>query len=476
MKRKSEMPLYNALKEHREKKLLSFHMPGHIGGNIYPHDFKEMMLDFDLTELPELDNLYNPTGIIDQAQKKASIAFGSDKTFFLVNGATSGILAMIAGTLKAGDKLIVPRNCHRSVAAAMALCDINPVYIKNEYSQEHALMLPISPEQVLNAFECNPDAKGILVVNPDYYGICGDLKEIGKITHRLGKLFLVDEAHGAHLVFHKDLPASAASADADVWVQSAHKTLPSFTQAGFLHMKGNKVDSERILSMLTLFQTSSPSYMLMASLDWARNFMEERGCNCLEEIIGSVRKLVYTLRADRGIKTIGDYGLDKHIFAVDPTRLCLDMRWSNMTGFLAHDRLRKLKVEPEMADFYRLVFICTVAHTSDMFDLLLKKLKLLLEPIIENTPVQCFPSMYSNLPKQIHTPRQAVNSIIESVPLILSEGRICAQSIGAYPPGIPRFCPGELIDREGIEELTTVKSLGGDLFGLRDNLCVNVVK
>lgn len=472
----SDMPLFDALRKYTDMKFLPFHMPGHMGGSVFPADFGKMMIDFDLTELPDLDNLYSPCGIIDQAQKKAAMAFGADHTFFLVNGSTAGIHAMIAGSLKAGDKLIIPRNCHRSIVSALALFDIQPIYIRNEYSKEHALVLPITPEQVLRAFKCNPDASGILLINPDYYGVCGYLAEICKIAHDFGKLLLVDEAHGAHLVFHKDLPASAAHAYADIWVQSAHKTLPAFTQAAFLHIKGKRVDPNRVLKMLSLFQTSSPSYMLMASLDWARCFMESYGYTRIDEVIDSIQSVTLELKKRRGIKTIEDYNLKEHICTIDPTRLCLDLSPRSISGYEALKKLREQKVEPEMADFRRLVFICTVAHDTNALRLLHKKIDLVLEFSEAGKPLSDFPVMYADLPVQIMSPRQAFNSIIENIPLMLSEGRVCAQAFGAYPPGIPRFCPGEVIDREGLEELITIKSHGGNLFGLSGDELVSVVK
>jgi len=471
-----DMPLFDVLKKYVGLEFLPFHMPGHMGGRVFPADFGKLMINIDLTELPDLDNLYNPCGAIERAQNKAAIAFGADHTFFLVNGSTAGIHAMIAGALKAGDKLIIPRNCHRSVVAAMALWDIKPVYIKNEYSKEHALVLPITPEQVLQAFELHPDASGVLLVNPDYYGICGNISEISKIVKKLGKIILVDEAHGAHLPFHKVLPASAACADADVWVQSAHKTLPAFTQAGYLHVKGNRVDKSRVLKMLSLLQTSSPSYMLMASLDWARSFMETYGYKRLDEIITSIQSVAAKLRNRWGIKSISDYGLKEHIFAIDPTRFCIDLNCRNITGYDALKKLREQKIEPELADFHRLVFICTVAHDAGALKLLYEKIDHMIEISGSNQPLPDLPAMCGSLPVQIISPRQAFDSIIENVPIAQSAGRVCGQAIGAYPPGIPRFNPGELIDREGIEELLAIKSLGGNLFGLSDDGLVSVVK
>jgi arginine/lysine/ornithine decarboxylase len=472
----SDMPLFDALRKYTDMKFLPFHMPGHMGGSVFPADFGKLMIDFDHTELPDLDNLYSPCGAIERAQKKAAIAFGADRTFFLVNGSTAGIHAMIAGSLKMGDKLIIPRNCHRSVIAAMALWDIQPIYIRNEYSEEHALVLPITPEQVLQAFKCNPDASGILLVNPDYYGVCGYLAEIGKIAHDCGKLLLVDEAHGAHLTFHKDLPTSAAYADADIWVQSAHKTLPALTQTALLHIKGNRVDPDRVLRMLSLFQSSSPSYMLMASLDWARWFMEAYGYKRLDEVINSIKTVTLELKKRWGIKTICDYELKRHICATDPTRLCLDLSSRSISGYEALIKLRDQKVEPEMADFHRLVFISTVAHDANAFKILLDKLDLMLEFSDVSKPLPDFPVLYGSLPVQIMSPRQTFNSIIENIPLKLCEDRVCGQAIGAYPPGIPRFNPGELFDREGLEELLAIKSLGGNLFGLIGDGLVSVVK
>jgi len=476
MSSNSDMPLFHALRKYADSKFLPFHMPGHMGGSIFPPEFAKSLIDIDFTELPGLDNLYNPCGIIEQAQKQAAKVFGADSTFFLVNGSTAGIHAMIAGTLKSGDKLLVPRNCHRSVAAAMALCDIQPIYIKNDYSREHALLLPISEEQVVQAFKCNPDASGILLVNPDYYGICGQLTEIGKITRKLGKLLLVDEAHGAHFPFHEKLPISAAYAQADAWVQSAHKTLPSLTQTGFLHIKGNRVNPDRVLKMLSFFQTSSPSYILMASLDWSRFFMEVNGNKRLGELIDTIQKITASLKARWGVKTIADYSLTENISAIDPTKLCLDVSSRFTSGYEALEKLREQRIEPEMADFHRLVFICTIAHDSRSLKLLYEKLNLILKISDLNNRLPEFPDMYNTLPIQIMSPRQAFNSIMENIPLQNSEGRVCGNAIGAYPPGTPRFCPGEMIDAEGIEELTTIKSFGGNLFGLSGDGLVSVVK
>jgi len=472
----SDLPLYNGLKNYANLKFSQFHMPGHISGSVFPYNYGKLMCDIDLTELPETDNLYNPVGIIEQAQKMASRAFGADHTFFLVNGSTSGIHAMILGVLRAGDKLIVPRNCHKSVISAMALKDIHPIFIRNEYSCEHDLVLPITPKQVAEAFAVHPDARGVLIVNPDYYGICGDISEIGRVAHDLGKLFLVDEAHGAHFVFHPKLPTSAAAAGADIWVQSAHKTLPAFTQAGYLHIKGNKVDPECILRVLSLLQTSSPSYILMSSLDWARWFMENHGEKRLSQIIYSIQNLIVDLKNKWNIKTMGDYELKEHIYALDPTRLCLDISDMSTNGYEALEKIRMQKVQPEMADFRRLVFICTVAHDSCAIKLLHKKLDIMFENLNRSQVVLNPSSKYGSLPAQIMSPNQAFNSIIESVQLSDSANRVCAQAIGAYPPGIPRFCPGELIDIEGIEELFAIKNCGGNLFGVSVNGMVSVVK
>jgi len=469
-------PLYDALLEYKVKNYSSFHMPGHMGKSLFAESFNQNSTAFDLTELPELDNLYEADSVIDEAQRLTAKAFGADRSFFLVNGSTVGILTMIGSTLKSRDKLILPRNCHKSVISAITLMDINPVYINNEYSREHSFVLPITATQVKKAFEENPEAKAILILNPDYYGACGDLQEIEKIVHRLGKLLLVDEAHGAHFPFHSALPPSAGKVDADMWIQSAHKTLPAFTQSAYLHIRTKNVNPENVLKMLSFFQTSSPSYLLMASLDWARSFMVEKGNIRLQNLMNSIEIETDRIKRNWEVDTISDYGKRNFISFLDSTRVVIDFSRMNINAYEALSQIRKFKIEPEMADFDRLVFIVSVMHEPQDVENLFNGVNLLLRSNSFNKSSKVSIVLRRSLPKQIISPKQAFDSIIENIPLTSSSGRICAQTIGAYPPGISLINPGELIDREGLEELICIKNCGGKLFGMTPNGNVNVVK
>ncbi|MCM8901862.1 aminotransferase class I/II-fold pyridoxal phosphate-dependent enzyme [Caldicoprobacter algeriensis] len=472
-------PLVKALMEYVKQGTIRFHMPGHKGGKAFPKEFLDNLAAGDVTEIPGMDNLYCPAGVIAQAQMLAAKAFGAHHTFFMVNGSTAGIQAMIMAACKPGDKLIVPRNSHRSVWAAMILADVKPVYIQPRYDQENFMATQILVQDVQRALDENPDAVGVLVVHPNYYGMCSHLKQIERVVHGRGKLLLVDEAHGAHFIFHPDLPPSAGELGADMWVQSAHKTLPALTQAAYLHVKGPRVDAKRVAQVIAMLQTSSPSYLIMASLDWARALMEAEGKALIERLMQEIHYAKARLRSHIGLLTINDYDKGEEVEALDPTRLVLDVRPLGITGYRAEKLLREAGVQVEMSDIYRLVLICSVADDRATFKALVERLTNLIEklpghrlgPRAEYNKM----SISQEIPQQMMSPREAFYSIIENIPIRESVGRICAGIIGAYPPGVPRFCPGELIDKEGIDELLNIQRYGGTLFGLVKNSLVPVV-
>lgn len=473
------MPLVKALIEYAGQNIVRFHMPGHKGTNIFPRDFLDNLIALDITEIPGMDNLYLPSGVIAQAQMLAAKAFGADHTFFLVNGSTAGVLAMIMAACRPGDKLIIPRNSHRSVWSAIIIADVNPVYIQPRYDKENYLATQISAQDVERALDENPDAVGVVVVHPTYYGLCSHLEQIEKIVHERGKLLLVDEAHGAHFIFHSDLPPSAGELGADMWVQSAHKTLPALTQAAYLHVKGDRVDLRRVAQIIAMLQTSSPSYLIMASLDWARFFMESEGKPLIERLIHEVQAVKSWLRNHVGFLTIDDYEKGEEIAALDPTRLVLDVREFGITGYQAERILREAGIQVEMSDMYRVVLICSVADDKRVFDILIKALDNLAKRLPDckvGKKTSCDNmSISQEIPRQMLSPREAFYSIIERVPLEKSMGRICAGIVGAYPPGIPYFCPGELIDKGGVEELLYIQRCGGVLFGVEKEGLIPVV-
>lgn len=477
---KIKAPLAEAVMRHAKQNIIPFHMPGHKGGRGFSREFLNNLAEMDVTEIPGMDNLHQPTGIIAEAQRMASRAYRAHHSFFLVNGSTSGIHAMIMAACNQGDRLIVPRNSHKSVWSALVMADVKPVYIQPNYDYDNLLATQITVQQVREALDNNPDVVGLLLIHPNYYGMCSSIKQIEKLVHDRGKLLMVDEAHGAHFVFHPDLPPSSGEIGADMWVQSAHKTLPAFTQAAYLHLREGRLNRERVVQVLTLIQTTSPSYLIMASLDWARAFMENRGRELLHQLMIRMQDLKQLLKSQYGMLTLDDYWKWEEVTAIDPTRLTLDVRPLGVTGYQAEMLLREAGIQVEMSDIYRLVSIFSVVDRDKEFEAFsrgcgnLSKNLALRKGMSASVFEQL--SISREIPEQIMSPREAFYSIIENVPVNESIGRICAGIIGAYPPGIPRFCPGELIDREGIEELVEIQRQGGNLFGLVDNLFIPVVK
>ncbi len=472
-----QMPLVKNLLNYIDEQNVRFHMPGHKGGKGFSTEFLKNLAGMDITEIPGSDNLHNPEGAIAEAQSLAAQAFEADHSYFLVNGSTCGIHAMIMAACPPGSKLLVPRNCHKSVWNALILGDIQPIYLQPGYDACRHIITQISPQQVEKALDNHPDAAGLILVHPNYYGMCSYIKEIAQIVHNRGKVLLVDEALGAHFPFHPDLPPSASEAGADLWVQSAHKTLPAFTQTAYLHGREGRVDFSRVEEILRIFQSTSPSYILMASLDWARNIMASQGKELLAKLMDTLRET--RIKLERiGIPCLQQTCWDE-VSALDPTRLVLDLRNINITGYEAEEILRGRGIQVEMSDCFHVVLICRIIDTQREMDALVKACSSMIKDVQKKSskalnqhkiPNYTIPrislSISREIPKQMLSPREAFYSKTEKIPLKESIGRISAVAAGAYPPGIPRYCPGELIEAEGVEELIQIKKLGGTLFGI----------
>ncbi len=473
--KEKQMPLVEALFEYIKKDITRYHMPGHKGGQGFSSEILDNLAQIDVTEVPGLDNLHSPQGAIYDAQRLASKAFGSDQTWFLVNGSTSGIHAMILAACPPGSSLIVPRNCHKSVVNALIIGDISPVYILPKYDKDRELVTQVSPQAIEEALGRNPNVQGVLLVSPNYYGMCPNVEEIAHIVHRAGKVLLVDEAHGAHFPFNPRLPSSAGQLGADLWVHSAHKTLPSFTQTAYLHLKGNRVDKDRVSRILSMNQTSSPSYIFMASLDWARYVMDTKGHDLLYNLMDNLENVRHQLK-EMGIDNISK-SIWPEVRALDPTRLVLDFKGLGLTGYQAEKILRDEEgLQLEMSDHRYGVLICTVADTRSDLQKIVQACQNLWEKHRKNVNIHFPMSISREIPKQMMSPRQAFYSKIQKIPLKESQGRIAADTIGAYPPGIPRYCPGELIEKDGIEELISIHKKGGTLFGVDQGNYIDVVE
>ncbi len=479
----AQTPLLTAIKECANSSHAPFYTPGHKRGvGISPSlidIFGKSIFTADLPELTELDNLFAPSGVINQAQDLAAQAFGATRTWFLVNGSTCGIEAAIMATCGAGDKIILPRNVHSSVIAGLILSGTIPIFINPEYDAVLDISHSITPESITQALHQHPDAKAVLMVYPTYYGVCGDVVSIANIVHQYNIPLILDEAHGAHFAFHPDLPISGLAAGADICVQSIHKTLGAMTQASMLHVQGNIVNYERISKALQLVQSTSPSYILMASLDAARAQMALQGHSLITQTLHLANTAHENLNKIPSISSLHQspaYQRGLGGFNLDPTRLTIKVSNLGITGFEADEILEtQLEVRSELASLHNLTFIISIGNTQQDINKLIQAFNTLarMAPINKNnTKLNSTKYLWNNLTalnSLLHiSPREAYFAASETLPLDQTYSRISAETICPYPPGIPVLMPGEIITKEALEYLQKVKTLGGFITGCTD--------
>jgi arginine/lysine/ornithine decarboxylase len=448
-----EKSLPDMLGSYAESGAARFHMPGHKGRGMEGF-FKGGTAMWDITEISGSDDLSSPSGVLKKAQDLCALAFGAARTFFLVNGSTAGVIAMMLIAAKRG-RVLISRDCHRSVISGAFLSGADCGFVMPSYSEKLGRYGLPSARDIEDSLRSRP-AGTVLITSPNYAGLCADLPEISRVVHAHGARLIVDAAHGAHFPFSKYLPASPAGY-ADMWVNSAHKTLNALGQAALLHI-ADPDDEREVLSALSHIQTSSPSYLLMASLDWARHCAEMPGVwdeHCkkmigLSEIIGSLPGLsVLRPREDMGA------------FDADVTRITVDTRQRGITGVTALNHLQNRNVIPEMADEQGVTFIMTPSDDPSWHDMLFDALRTL--PYgLEEIPPQ--PKVYAAA-ETVMSIRIAMTADVERVPIEKAAGRVAAQSFGPYPPGIALVVPGERIEKKHVMFLKTASERGVTLFG-----------
>ena len=451
-------PFFEALVETRERGPVSFHMPGHkFNPELLPElteFFGEGVVTGDLNEcLPPIDYLHAATGTLLEAQALAALAVGADRTFFLVNGSTAGNQAMLMAVAHDGQKVIVPRAAHRSVYAGLILSGATPIYVAPRTRPQVGVPLAVEVSAVEQKLIEHPDAVAVQVTSPNYYGYLSDVAELIELAHARGLPLLVDEAHGAHLPYHPDLPRSAVSLGADLVVQSAHKTLGALTQAAWLHLTGSRVSAATVQYFLALLQSSSPSVLLTGSLDVARRQAVLQGRLLLD------RALRLAARAREGIRQIpglwcygaelvGEYGIAAH----DPTKLVVRVTETGLTGTeFAAELWARFALGVEFADPAHLICSITIADTGSKIDALLNALRDIAQQHGEAAPADRVELTPPPLPQLALNPRQAAFAPSETIAWQAAAGRVCAEQIMPYPPGIPLLMPGEVIDAEMIE-------------------------
>lgn len=472
----AQTPLVDILRTCATKPHAAFYTPGHKQGKGSPLQLVDWwgmeVLKADLPELPELGSLFPPTGAIQEAQSLAAKAFGAERTFFLHNGSTSGVMAAILATCGAGDKIILPRNIHQCAIAALVLSGAVPIFLTPEYDSMVDLAYCITPEAVENALQQHRDVKAVLLVYPTYQGICGDVVAIAKLVHQYNIPLLVDAAHGAHFAFNPDLPPSALSSGADLTVQSTHKTLGAMTQAAMLHMQGKRIAPERIEKALQLLLSTSPSHLLLASLDAARQQMALSG----KELLSRTLELAYCARERlaeiNDLVVIDGDSPQPGFVALDATRLTVNLTGLGLSGFTADEILHEqLGVTAELPTLQNLTFIITFGNSAADIDKLVQGLQILSQEYRGKDSIIAAPAPLSNWELGAMSPREAFFAPSKTVALEQAVGCISAELVCPYPPGIPVLMPGEVVTRRAIDYLRQVLSLGSliTIQGCRDS-------
>ena len=475
MLNQNQTPLIDALKACTTRPHAPFYTPGHKrGAGISPILTDLIGKDVfraDLTELAELDNLFKPESVILAAQELAAEAFGAEKTWFLVNGSTCGIEAAIIASCRMGEKIILPRNVHSSVISGLILSGAIPIFINPEYDEDLDIAYSITPESLKAALIQHPDTKAVLIVYPTYHGVCGDLPAFIHLTHQYNIPLIVDEAHGAHFHFHPELPTSALSAGADLTVQSIHKTLGAMTQASMLHIQGKRIDIDRVNKALQLVQSTSPSFILLASLDAARQQMAIHGKKLMSQTLELGKAARTQINQIPGLSTpLSQKEKSPGFIDLDKTRLTVNVSKLGFTGFAAEEILdEKFNVTPEFSSWQNITFIISLGNTETDIQNLIRSLSNLthVNPLkIQN--LLCKPKKDNTSNIIAISPREAFFANSEILPFEKAQNRICAEIICPYPPGIPVLMPGELITESALEHLQEIQKMGGFITGCAD--------
>jgi arginine decarboxylase len=472
----SRTPIADALAAFSGTDPILFCTPGHKKGNAIPLSMERLIgsqaYSVDFPDLPGF-NLFEPEGCVAAAQVLAAQSFGADQTWFLVNGSTVGVMASIFATCGPGDKVILPRNVHRSAISGLILSGAHPIFIAPEYDPQWDLVHCITPASVAKALAQYPDTKAVLMVSPTYHGVGGDVGAIAHLVHQHNIPLLVDEAHGAHFGFHPDLPPSALSLGADLVVQSTHKTLSALTQASMLHHQGALVDARRVSSVLQMLQSSSPSNLLLASLEGTCQQMTEDG----QSLMGQTLALAYRARerisSMTGLTMLSQPQPSTAGFChLDATRLTVDVSGLGWDGFAADEICTKqFGVIAELPTLRHLTFIVSLGNRSTDID----RLFCALEYLSQHSPwANCIAPLegmtapFSPIECSILSPRDAFFAPCTSMPISQAAGHISAETLCPYPPGIPITLPGERITSEQVVFLQHIQAAGGLITGCAD--------
>lgn len=445
----ARMPLIEAIERHVEKKPISFHVPGHKNGLLINEKDKPFFNKRDLTELSGLDDLHDPQEAIRDAEALLSDLYGSRKSCFLVNGSTAGNIAAILASCSQGETVLVQRNCHKSVMNGIKLARAVPVLIETEWDEEGKMPTGVSLESVRETMKAFPDAKACVLTYPTYYGMTFDLKSLIDEFHQHGVICIIDEAHGPHFQLGDPFPASALDLGGDIVIHSAHKMLPAMTMGSFLHIGSERVNEGKVKEYLSILQSSSPSYPIMASLDYARSYLATVTAADIRKNIDVINEFVQALS-----------GIHEGLSVKrtdDPLKLLLSMK--GMSGYELQRLLEGEGIFCELADPYYVLLILPLMKEGFSFPY--KEAAGHIHAVLSKEGV---PGQAGDAPKAVRKKRRSYTELAltheemddreeEWVSLAGAEGEISARMITPYPPGIPLLIPGERISEETMARL-----------------------
>lgn len=483
-------PLADRLKEYISSGRISLHIPGHKGNasagavSDLAEIFSEDVLKADITEIDGFDDLHCPEGIIAEAQQLAADLFGADETFFLVNGTTSGIMAAVAATAYEEAPILVGRDCHKSVTRGLILGGGMPVYVESGYDEENGIPCGLSVSAVKEALESSPGVRGLILTNPSYYGTYSQLEEIVELCHSRGAVVIADEAHGAQLYFTDQEGISPAlAAGCDVSIQSTHKMLGSLTQSSMLHVRGDLIDRDRLRKMISMMNTTSPSYLLMASLDAVRHTMEQRGREIWKNVLKAVSDASEHIDEIPGIRCLTRYtdadGIQRR---TEGARLIISADGLGISGKeLAEILTVRYHIDVEFSDHLYIIAAAGSGTLTSELEALTEALRDI-SAAVSGSP-EFRPEETAEKRKMLlerntaggrlshHsavTPRKAFYSQHEVIPLAEASGKTAACDVAVYPPGIPALYPGEEVTWEIVEYLLQEKRLGSHIHGITE--------
>ncbi|MDR0956396.1 MAG: aminotransferase class I/II-fold pyridoxal phosphate-dependent enzyme [Endomicrobium sp.] len=449
-----EVPLFEALLSHARRDVVSFHCPGHKNGRSIDKELKnytgEGIYKFDVTVFNEVDSLHDPVGAIKKAQYLMAQAYGVKRSLFLVNGTSVGNMAMFLAACEPGDSIIVSRNSHKSVMAGIIMSGVWPIWIQPRIDQKLDLVFNTTYDQIKEALDKYPEAKAVFITSPTYNGIVTELSKIVDLCHKKGKVILIDEAHGAHLHFNRQLPESAVEAGADMCVQSTHKILSALSQCSVLHFNSMLIDFNKVKKIVSMLQTTSPNYLMLATIDLARRQVFLQGKKKFDRVIEAAEwGRSYISKNIALMKCFGRQDIQKLGFDLDVTKLTINITKTGLSGYEIENILtRDYNIQLDYADLFNLIAIMGEGSNKTDVEVFVKALEDISKKYHgkQKNWILKIPSLATEM---VMKPREVfLSNSTKRVSIKKAVGHIAAQILTPYPPGIPVLIPGERITKE----------------------------